>query len=54
MTTNEGKKLSKKLGAVDFLECSAINKEGISEIFTKAAQYSVNTEAKSTGKCTIS
>ncbi len=34
-----GKKLGNKLRAVEYFECSALNKEGIFEIFTKAATH---------------
>lgn len=54
MTTEDGKKLAKKIGAIDYLECSAINKEGIFEIFAKAAQYNANSNAAKGSKCIIS
>lgn len=52
VSTEEGKKLAKKIGAIEFLECSAINKEGIREIFEKAATYT-NTEVPKSSKCII-
>lgn len=53
VTIKYGQKVAKKLGAVDFFECSAVNKQGIYEIFLKAATYTKSEEASST-KCSIS
>jgi len=37
--THAGKKLAKKLGAAEYFECSALNKEGIFDMFAKAATH---------------
>lgn len=52
VSTEEGKRLAKKIGAQEFFECSALNKEGIHEIFAKAATTAY--EPTKGSKCLIS
>jgi hypothetical protein len=52
VSTEEGKRLAKKIGAQEFLECSAVNKEGIFSIFAKAATATATPPKDS--KCLIS
>jgi len=39
VSTQAGKRLAKRLGAVEYFECSALNKEGIFDMFAKAATH---------------
>lgn len=52
VSTDEGKRLAKKIGAQEFFECSAVNKEGIFEIFAKAA--TATHQLPKDAKCLIS
>lgn len=44
--TQKGKKLAKKLGAVDYLECSSLESVGLDEIFTVAYTAATNKKPK--------
>ncbi|CAG2186133.1 RHOQ [Mytilus edulis] len=44
--TTKGKKLAKKFGAVDYLECSALELNGMDEIFTAAYHAAVTPKKK--------
>ena len=44
VTPEEGKKIAKKIGAYGYLECSAITREGVVEVFTMAARICLATQ----------
>lgn len=48
ISTSEGNKLKRKIKASAIMECSAINREGLDEIFVKAIRTAVNKRTKKT------
>lgn len=42
ITTEQGKKVGEKIGAVKYLECSAKTKDGLNEIFIEAGRAIIN------------
>ena len=46
VTPKEGKRIAKKIGAYGYLECSAITREGVLEVFTMAARMCLAPERK--------
>ncbi|XP_057311892.1 ras-related protein Rac1-like [Hydractinia symbiolongicarpus] len=42
ITTEEGIELAKKIGAVKYLECSALTQQGVNEVFDEVARAGLN------------
>jgi len=53
ISTSEGKKLRRKIRAVAYLECSAINNVGLEEVFTEAVRASISLPSKKQKRCLI-
>lgn len=54
ITTQQGISLSKQIHAVKYLECSALNQEGIKDVFTEAVRAVLNpTPAKPKKPCVL-
>ena len=41
MTVEQGKKMASETGAVNFLECSALKRDGVNEVFEAAVRSAV-------------
>lgn len=44
--TSEGKKMRKKIKAYSYIECSAMEREGLEDVFTTAVQAAINKKPK--------
>ncbi|EMR10143.1 GTP-binding protein rhoA [Pneumocystis murina B123] len=53
VTTEEGRAVSARIGAVDYHECSAKTNEGVREVFESATRAAMLTKQKKTKKCII-
>jgi len=51
--TEEGRAMADKIGAYDFLECSAKTNEGVREVFETATRAALQTKKKKRGICTL-
>lgn len=51
--TEEGRAMADKIGAYDYLECSAKLNEGVREVFETATKAALATKKKKKGKCTV-
>lgn len=51
--TEEGRAMADKIGAYDFLECSAKTNEGVREVFETATRAALQTKKKKRGLCTL-
>lgn len=50
---DDGRAVATKIGAVDYLECSAKTKEGVRSVFETATRAALQTKRKSKGKCRL-
>ena len=53
MTTEQGKKMAHDTGAVEFIECSALKRDGVQEVFEAAVRAAIIRKKKSDCCCTI-
>lgn len=44
VSTSKGKSVAKQIGAVDYLECSALTSDGLTTVFSETIQIAVNGE----------
>ena len=51
--TEEGRAMADKIGAYDYLECSAKLNEGVREVFETATKAALATKKKKKGRCSI-
>ena len=51
--TEEGRAMADKIGAYDFLECSAKTNEGVREVFETATRAALQTKKKKRGICSL-
>ena len=51
--TEEGRAMADKIGAYDFLECSAKTNEGVREVFETATRAALQTKKKKRGLCSL-
>lgn len=50
ISIKEGKKMSRKIGAVKYMECSALNQEGLKEIIAESVRASIKSKKKNGAK----
>ncbi|KAL5961371.1 hypothetical protein TSMEX_010907, partial [Taenia solium] len=50
---SEGKKLAKEIGAVQYVECSALTNDGLDDVFAKAALIGAGLLTKKRSRCSI-
>lgn len=46
VSLEEGRAMAERIGAADYVECSALYKEGIREVFETATRHALNTKKK--------
>ena len=51
--SEEGKAMSDKIGAFDYLECSARTKDGVRDVFETATRAALQVKKKKGGKCNV-
>ena len=49
VTVDQGKKMASDIGAVDFLECSALKRDGVNEVFEAAVRAAIARRRKKSG-----
>ena len=49
VTVDQGKKMASDTGAVDFLECSALKRDGVNEVFEAAVRAAIVRRKKKSG-----
>lgn len=53
VTYSEGKKLQRKIKAVKYMECSALENNGLTEIFTESVRASIKKHPSKTRNCNV-
>lgn len=53
ISVEAGEKLAKELGAVKYLECSALTQKGLKNVFDEAIIAALEPPVKKKGKCVI-
>ena len=53
ISTAEGLQLQRKIGAVKYLECSALTGQGLKAVFEEAARTALEARARNKKRCTI-
>lgn len=53
VTTEQGRKMANDIGAVEFIECSALKRDGVQEVFEAAVRSAIVRKKKSGCCCTI-
>jgi small GTP-binding protein len=49
----DAEKMARQLGALAYLECAAINNQGVTEVFEKAIQLAAQMETRGGGCCSV-
>jgi cell division control protein 42 len=53
ITTEMGEKLARELGAVKYLECSALTQKGLKDVFDEAIVAALEPPAKVRKRCSL-
>lgn len=49
----DGRHMAEKIGAVDYIECSAKTKEGVRELFETATRAALKRQRRPKSKCSL-